>query len=296
MKPFTYLTPATVEEAVSLFGQHKETARYMAGGTDVIVKVKEGWMGPDYLINLKQIPGLDDLHKNEATGELSIGALVTHAMLEQSLLIRNEYPIIYDAVSNIGSLQVRNMGTIGGNLINAVPSADGAIPLIALDGAALLKGPDGERFVMVKDLFVQPYETVLTPGEILTKITIPARVPRTGSAYIKFGRRAAMELPLIGIGVLLVVDEDLSTCTRARVCLGVAGPTPLRAVKAEQMLEGQPVTSDLLTEAGKLAAEESQVRDSVRGQAWHRKEMIRVQVRRMGLKCLDIINQKARQA
>ncbi|MCA1785912.1 MAG: FAD binding domain-containing protein, partial [Desulfobacteraceae bacterium] len=151
MKPFTYLTPATVEEAVALFGQHKETARYMAGGTDVIVKVKEGWMAPDYLINLKQIPGLHDLHKNEATGELTIGALVTHAELEQSLLIRNEYPIIYDAVSNIGSLQVRNMGTIGGNLINAVPSADGAIPLIALDGKALLVGPDGERSVMVKD-------------------------------------------------------------------------------------------------------------------------------------------------
>jgi carbon-monoxide dehydrogenase medium subunit len=296
MKPFTYLNPATVEEAVALFGQHKETARYMAGGTDVIVKVKEGWMGPDYLINLKQIPGLDDLHKNEATGELTIGALVTHAVLEQSLLIRNEYPIIYDAVSNIGSLQVRNMGTIGGNLINAVPSADGAIPLIALDGTVLLKGPQGERSVMVKDLFVKPYETVLTPGEILTKITIPAQAPRTGSAYIKFGRRAAMELPLIGIGVLLVVDEDLSTCTRARICLGVAGPTPLRAVKAEQMLEGQPLTSDLLTEAGKAAAEESQVRDSVRGQAWHRKEMIRVQVRRMGLKCLDMIHQKARQA
>ncbi len=296
MKPFTYLTPATVEEAVALFGQHRETARYMAGGTDVIVKIKDGWMGPDYLINLKQIPGLNDLHKNENTGELTIGALVTHAMLEQSLLIRNEYPIIYDAVSNIGSLQVRNMGTIGGNLINAVPSADGAIPLIALDGSALLVGPKGERSVLVKDLFVQPYETVLTSGEILTKITIPAQVPRTGSAYIKFGRRAAMELPLIGIGVLLVVDEDLSICIRARVCLGVAGPTPLRAVKAEQMLEGQPVTSDLLTEAGKLAAEESQVRDSVRGQAWHRKEMIRVQVRRMGLKCLDIINQKARQA
>ena len=296
MKPFTYLNPATVEEAVALFGKHRETARYMAGGTDVIVKVKEGWMGPDYLINLKQIPGLDDLHKNEATGELTIGALVTHAVLEQSLLIRNEYPIIYDAVSNIGSLQVRNMGTIGGNLVNAVPSADGAIPLIALDGTALLKGPEGERSVMVKDLFVKPYETVLTPGEILTKITIPAQAPRTGSAYIKFGRRAAMELPLIGIGVLLVVDEDLSTCTRARICLGVAGPTPLRAVNAELMLEGQPVTSELLTEAGNTAAEESQVRDSVRGQAWHRKEMIRVQVRRMGLKCLDIIQQKARQA
>jgi CO/xanthine dehydrogenase FAD-binding subunit len=296
MKPFTLLTPSTVEEAVSLFGQHRETARYIAGGTDVIVKVKEGWMAPDYLISLKQIPGLSDLVQNEATGELSIGAMVTHAVLEKSLIIRNDYPIIYDAVSNIGSLQVRNMGTIGGNLINAVPSADGAIPLIALDGTALLAGPEGERSVPVKDLFVKPYETVLTPGEILRKITIPAQAQRTGSAYIKFGRRAAMELPLIGIGVLLVVDEDLVTCTRARICLGVAGPTPMRAKKAEKLLEGNPVTPDFLTEAGKLAAKESQVRDSVRGQAWHRKEMIRVQVRRMGLKCLDIIAQKAKKS
>ncbi len=290
MNPFTLLTPDTVEDAIRLFGQHSETARYIAGGTDVIVKIKEGWMAPSYLISLKGIPGLSELIKNETTGELGIGAMVTHAALESSVTIRTEYPIIHDAVSNVGSLQVRNMGTIGGNLINAVPSADGAIPMIALDGRALIRGPQGERSVDVKDLFVEPYKTVLTPGEILTQITLPARLPRTGSAYIKFGRRAAMELPLIGIGVLLALDTDRQTCVRARICLGVAGPTPLRAVAAEALLEGEKITDALLKQAGETAAGESQVRDSVRGQAWHRKEMIAVHVPRMGQRCLEIIN------
>ena len=293
MKPFTYLSPTTTEEAISFFGEHSQTSKYMAGGTDVIVKVKEGWMEPDFLISLKKIEEMNSLHKNEATGELSIGALVTHAVLEKSLLIQNKYPIIYDAVSNIGSLQVRNMGTIGGNLINAVPSADGAIPLIALDGVALLHGPDGERSCEVKDLFIAPYKTILKPGEILKKIIIPPQVPHTGSGYIKFGRRAAMELPLVGIGVLLTLDDDLTTCNKARICLGVAAPTPMRAIKAEKFLTGKEINEEILVEAGNLAAEESRVRDSVRGKAWHRKEMIRVHVKRMGLKCLEIIKNGA---
>ncbi len=289
MKAFKYLSPTSVEEAIAFHGQHSETAKYIGGGTDVIVKVKEGWMEPDFLISLKKIQEMSELHKNDATGELSIGAMVTHATLEKSLMIQNEYPIIYDAVSNIGSLQVRNVGTIGGNLINAVPSADGAIPLIALDGMALLHGPDGERSIEVKDLFVAPSKTVLKPREILKKITIPPQAPRTGSAYIKFGRRAAMELPLIGIGVLLTLDDDGQTCTKARICLGVAGPTPMRAFDAEKHLVGKKINEEILIEAGKIAADESKVRDSVRGKAWHRKEMIRVHVKRMGLKCLEII-------
>jgi carbon-monoxide dehydrogenase medium subunit len=289
MRPFKYLSPTTVEEAIAFHGRHSQTAKYIGGGTDVIVKIKDGWMEPDYLISLNKIEELSMLHKNKTTGELSIGAMVTHATLEKSLMIQNEYPIIYDAVSNIGSLQVRNVGTIGGNLINAVPSADGAIPLIALDGVALLHGPDGERSVEVKDLFVEPYKTILKPGEILKKITIQPQATHTGSAYIKFGRRAAMELPLIGIGVLLALDNDLATCTKARICLGVAAPTPMRAIEAENYLEGKKIDEKILVQAGNLAADESKVRDSVRGKAWHRKEMIRVQVRRMGLKCLKII-------
>ncbi|MCD4743236.1 MAG: hypothetical protein K8R67_12240, partial [Desulfobacteraceae bacterium] len=149
--------------------------------------------------------------------------------------------------------------------------------------------PDGERSADVKDIFIAPYKTILKPGEILKKITIPPQAPNTGSAYIKFGRRAAMELPLIGIGVLLTLEDDLETCNKARICLGVAAPVPMRAFDAEKSLVGKKINEEILIEAGKIAAAESKVRDSVRGKAWHRKEMIRVQVRRMGLTCLEII-------
>ncbi len=289
MKPFTYLSPETLEQAFDLYVRHGDSAKYMAGGTDVIVKLKDGWLSPEFIISLKKIKDLALLQKDDATGGLSIGAMVTHSMLEKSEMIKKHYPIIHDAVSKIGSVQIRNAGTIGGNLINAVPSADGAIPMIALDGTAVIKGPEKERSVMVKDLFIEPYRTVLKPGEILTKIIIPACSPNTGSAYIKFGRRAAMELPLIGIGVLISLDDNKETCTKARICLGVAGPVPMRAYEAEKLLEGSRITPELLDRAGEKAAEESRVRDSVRGKAWHRKEMIKVQVRRMGLRCLDII-------
>ncbi|OQY00833.1 MAG: hypothetical protein B6I26_06025 [Desulfobacteraceae bacterium 4572_130] len=256
MNSFNYLSPKTIEQAISLSGQYGEKAKFIAGGTDIVVKLKKGEIKPEYLISLRKIKELTKFFKDYKTGELVISAMVTHASLEKSLIIQNKYPIIYDAVSNIGSLQVRNIGTIGGNLINAVPSADGAIPLIALDGIAVLYGSNGERFVKIKDLFVAPYKTILKPDEILKKIIIPKQAQNTGSAYIKFGRRAAMELPLVGIGVLLILDNDLKTCLKARIALGVAGP----------------------------------VRDSIRGKAWYRKEIIQVQVKRMGLKCLEIIN------
>ncbi len=288
MKSFAFHSPKTLDEAIALFGPPEKNSRYIAGGTDVIVKIKDEWMAPDHLVSLKQIKDLHTLERDESTGALRIGAMVTHRQLERSDMIKSHYPIIYDAVSNIGSVQVRNIATIGGNLVNAVPSADSAIPMIALDGAARIRGPKGERTVSLTDFFLGPYQTVLEPGEILVDITTSPQEPDTGSAYIKFGRRAAMELPLLGVGVLLGLDRNQKTCTRARICLGVAAPTPMRAREAENLLIGKPLDEALLEEAGLIEADESRVRDSFRGKAWHRKEMVKVLVRRMGLKCLEI--------
>jgi carbon-monoxide dehydrogenase medium subunit len=226
---------------------------------------------------------------NPDTGELHIGAFVTHRALETSSLIRLQYPIIHDAVQHIGSVQIRNVATIGGNLVNAVPSADGAIPLITLDARVKIYGAAGEREVDLIRFFEGPGQTVLERGEILTEIIVPKQPGRTGSAYQKFGRRAAMELPLIGVGVLLSVEEGANKCTKARVSLGVAAPTPIRTLSAEQYLVGKEITEETLSEAGRLAAEESRVRDSIRGVAWYRREMVSVFVRRMGMKCLERI-------
>jgi carbon-monoxide dehydrogenase medium subunit len=196
------------------------------------------------------------------------------------------YPILHDAVKNIGSVQIRNVATIGGNLVNAVPSADGAIPLIALDGKAHIYGAKGRRAVDLRRFFLGPGQCDLERGEILLEIVIPPLLPRTGGAYVKHGRREAMELPMLGVGALLSLEEDMATCARARICLGVAAPTPLRCLGAEKYLVGKTVDETSLTEAGRLAAEESRVRDSIRGLAWYRREMVGVLVKRMGMKAL----------
>jgi aerobic carbon-monoxide dehydrogenase medium subunit len=287
MRKFTYLTPKNLDEAVSLHESYGGRAKYIAGGTDVLVKIKEGKLAPDYLISLKGILDQEHPYLNHETGELFIGAFLTHSAVEKSSIVRLNYPILHDAVKNIGSVQIRNVATIGGNLVNAVPSADGAIPLIALDGKASIYGTKGRRLVDLRRFFLGPGQCDLDRGEILLEVVIPPLLPRTGGAYVKHGRREAMELPMLGVGTLLSLEEDGTTCARARICLGVAAPTPLRCLEAEKYLVGKTVDETSLDEAGRIAAEESRVRDSIRGLAWYRREMVGVLVKRMGMKALE---------
>ena len=221
-----------------------------------------------------------------------IGAFVTHHMIEKSTLVQAHYPILHDAIKNIGSVQIRNVATIGGNLVNAVPSADGAIPLIALDARVNIYGAKGQRSMELLRFFLGPGQCDLDKGEILTEIVIPPLPARTGSAYIKHGRREAMELPMLGVGVLLSLEADMQTCAKARICLGVAAPTPLRALQAEKYLVGKVLSEQNLEDAGRLAGEESKVRDSIRGLAWYRREMVGVLVKRMGFRALDRAKEK----
>ncbi|UCF91573.1 MAG: FAD binding domain-containing protein [Desulfobacterales bacterium] len=293
MRKFTYLVPKTLDEAISLHEARGERAKYIAGGTDVLVKIKEGKLAPDYLISLKHILSQDRPFLNNETGELYVGAFMTHRSIEKSPLVQLHYPILHDAVKNIGSVQIRNVATIGGNLVNAVPSADGAIPLIALDGKAHIYSAKGERTMELLRFFLGPGQCDLGRGEILTEVVIPPQRPRTGSAYMKHGRREAMELPMLGVGVLLSLEEDLNTCAQARICLGVAAPTPFRALMAEKFLVGKAINAENLAEAGRIAGDESRVRDSIRGVAWYRREMVGVLVKRMGLKALERAENKA---
>jgi carbon-monoxide dehydrogenase medium subunit len=287
MRNFAYFVPRSLNEAISMHESRRGRAKYIAGGTDVLVKIKEGKIAPDVLISLRHILAQDRPFLNAETGELYIGAFMTHRSIERSPLIQHRYPILHDAVKNIGSVQIRNVATIGGNLVNAVPSADGAIPLIALDGKAHIYGAKGDRLIELARFFLGPGQCDLQGAEILTEIIIPPIAPRTGGAYIKHGRREAMELPMLGVGVLVSLEPDMATCAQARICLGVAAPTPFRAREAEAFLAGRPVTEETLSEAGRIAAGESRVRDSIRGVAWYRREMVGVLVRRMGLLALE---------
>ena len=288
MKKLEYLQPKSINEAISLLESHGDSAKYVAGGTDVIVKCKEKKIAPHYLVSLR---GLKDLAyiQRDAEGILRIGALTTHRMLETSPLIRSHYPAIHDAVQNIGSVQVRNVATIGGNICNAVPSADGIIPLLTLGAHLTLVGPKGKRSLPLKSFFLGPGQTLMDHGEILTEFFIPTLLPRTTGGYIKHTRREAMELPILGVGMGLSLAEDKKTCTKVRVALGVAAPTPIRALLAEEYLTGKEVNEQTLAEVGTKAAQETKMRDSIRGQAWYRKEMVGVLISRLGLKCLERI-------
>ena len=284
MRTFEYLKPASLEEALSLLAQHGEKARVIAGGTDLMVQWKKKLVHCDYLISLRNVPELNFIELNDG---LRIGSATTHRSLELSREIRSAFPVITDAVSNLGSVQVRNSGTIGGNLCNAAPSADTAPPMLVLEAEVKISGPSGVRSVPIDQFFEGPGKTVLEHGELVTHFHVPQPSPRTGMAYLKHGRRKAMDLPILGVAVLLSFEEDLKTCTKARIGLGVVAPTPMRARNAEAFLQGKVVDEAALDEAGRIASEEATPRTTIRGSAWYRKEMIRVLVKRAGLTCLQ---------
>jgi len=284
VRSYEYLKPTSLKEALELLGRYGEKAKLVAGGTDLMVQWKKKIISPEYVISLRNVPELSFVTYES---DLKIGSATTHRTLELSPIIREHFPILLDAVSNLGSVQVRNSATIGGNICNAAPSADTAPPLLALDAVAHIAGPQGERTMPIAEFFKGPSRTALASGEIVTHFSIPRPSPNTGMAYWKHTRRKAMDLPILGVAVLLSFGQDGKTCAKARISLGVAAPTPMRARKAEAYLEGKEVDRGALDESGKIAAGEASPRTTIRGSQWYREEMIRVLVRRTGLMCIE---------
>lgn len=261
----------------------------MSGGTDLLVEMKEGIITPQYVIDLKQISGLN---KIEFDGKcLKIGALATVHEIEISPWIKKYSEILAEAASLLGSLQIRNKGTIGGNLCHASPSADLASPLIALEGKVRIFGKNGERMEELENFFVGPGMTILNPDEILIEIQIPIPSPNTYGTYLKFSPRKAMDLAVVGVAIMITLNLSNHICTKARIILGAVAPTPIRAQKSEKILEGRKIEEDLLEEASNLAAEESRPISDVRGSSWYRKEMIKVLVHQGITRTLEKIKQ-----
>ena len=308
MKKFDYLRPQTLEEALSLLNQHGKKAKLIAGGTDVIVLIKQKAMMPEVLISLRGIPGLDQIRYD---GALKIGAMVTHRGIEKSEVIRKEFSALTDAADVLGSIQIRNIATIGGNICTAAPSADTATPLLVLGTQAKIKSLSEEKMVPIEGFFTGPGETILKKGEMVTELVVPKPLPNTGSAYWKLQRRLALDLPILGVSVLLSLDKgtvscsdmlcttspissilhtmekDELTCKEIRIALGVAAPTPIRALKAENLMRGKKISDELLEEVANTASAEAQPRDSIRGEAWYRKDLVRVLVKRMAMKSIE---------
>lgn len=232
---------------------------------------------PEYVINVKTIPNLDYI-RHDGDG-LRIGALATLGEIENSPLISDRFPVIGDTARKIGTPQVRNVATVGGNLCNASPSADMAPPLIGFGAKARLMGPEGERIVALEQFFTGPGESKLHIGEMLTEIQISDPPPRTRGVYVKLPARTAIDLAVVGVAVVLTLDAKGGQILDARIVLGAVAPTPMRARQAESVIKGKTMSDRLTEEAAQIAAEEAKPISDVRGSASYRKEMVEVLTR-----------------
>jgi carbon-monoxide dehydrogenase medium subunit len=277
MRFFEFEQPATLDEAVALLQGGAGRASLMAGGTDLLVQIKEHVRQPDRVIDLKRIPGMDDFEFDERTG-LRLGALVTTRQVETSTLMQRHYASLARAATDFASIQVRHRATVVGNICRASPSADTLPPLIADRAELLVHGPNGQRRCALEDFFQGPGRTALQPGEIVTHVLAPPPPPHTGKAYIKHGRRAQRELATVGVAVTITLQH--ARCTEIGIVLAAVAPTPLRARAAEARLRDLPVTKGAIEAAAQAAADECRPIADVRASAEYRRDMVRVLTRR----------------
>jgi carbon-monoxide dehydrogenase medium subunit len=273
--------PKTIGEALSLLKKYNGKARVFAGGTDLLPKMKRRELVPKYLIDLNGIPDLRFIKYEKEKG-LRIGAATTLSEILESSIVQKRYPILAETVSQMASIQVRNTGTIGGNLCNAVPSADTAPPLIVLGAQLKIVGPNPrkERMVLVEGFFKGPDRTVLGSTELVSEIQIPPPITGSCGAYLKHTLRREMDLAIVGVAVWLVLDSKKNICNDIRIALGAVSPIPMRAKKAEAILRGKTLDGDLIENVARMASEESKPIDDIRSSAEYRKEMVKVLTKR----------------
>ena len=279
MRPFTYQAPTSLDKAVTLLVSRGGQARPLAGGTDLLVQMRHGLLAPDVVVDLKQIPELNQLWFDVHTG-LTVGAAVSCARLCEQAVVRERYPGLVDAASIIGGPAIRERATLGGNLCNAAPSGDTIPAMMVLGATCNLAGPDGARTLPVETFCTAPGQTVLAPGELLVSIQFPAPQPRSGARYLRFIPRGEMDIAVAGAGAWLRLDEEQSHIAEARVALAAVAPTPLLAVDAADALHGQPPTEAAFARAAQLAQETARPITDARGTAAQRHHLVGVLVKR----------------
>ena len=272
MKSFEFFEPTTLAEASRLFTA--EHAQLLAGGTDLVIGMKALTETPQSVISLQKIAGLAGITR-DGDG-VSIGAMTKVRDIELSDEIQNGYTALAEGAAEIGSIQIRNLATIGGNIAHASPAADTVAALLALDAQVDIASADGERSVPIDTFFTGPGQTVLRAGELITRFRLPN--PASGSHYIKHKIREVMDLAFIGVASAVEVANG--TITGARIGLAAVAPTPIRAREAEALLAGKSLTDALLAEAGEAAAAACSPISDLRCSAEHRREMVDVLTRR----------------
>lgn len=277
MRRFDYAAPPTVAEATQILSSNAG-ARALAGGTDLIIQMKERGRPVPLLVSLRRIGDLAEL---DADGSLVLGAMARCGDLASSAAIQAGWPIIADGAELVGSVQIRNRATVGGNMCNAAPSADVAPALIALDATAHIARGTGERAVPLSEFFRGPGQTVLQAGEILTRLTADRPGTGSGGAYLRHVPRREMDIAVVGVAVQLRLDRDARTIADARVVLASVAPTPIRSPSAEQALIGTPLNEEALRRAGEGAAADARPISDVRASADYRRELLKVYTRRV---------------
>jgi carbon-monoxide dehydrogenase medium subunit len=274
---FDYLAPESIGEAITALSRFRGSARIIAGGTDLINLIRTKAIRPYCLVDIGNIPGLDVL-KYDPRGTLTIGALATIRSLELSAAVRDRHAIIAQAAGQMGSMAIRNVGTLGGNLCHASPAADTAPCLIALDAMVKIAGPAGERTVRAENFFTRPGQTVLEEGEVLVEVRVPAMAPQSKAIYLKHAIRGAADLAIVGVAVTAGLNDG---CFRGvRIALGAVAPTPMRAKIAEKVLEGKKLGDAVIAEAARAASAECRPITDVRASADYRREMVQVLTQR----------------
>lgn len=277
---FEYYLPRAPEEALILLNQLGSKAKVLAGGTDLLLLVKDKIIRPEYMIDINQIAEFKGITYEPGAG-MMIGAATKIAEVECNAIIREKYYALHQAAGELGSVQVRNMATLGGNSCNASPAAETPTPLVALGARVVLRSLAGERELSLADFILGNRETALAQGEMLTKFILPEPAPRSASRYAYLGLREAMEIDVVNMAVYLALAEDCRTIEDLRLVMGSVAPRPLLSINAPAVLGGMEFSSALAEKAAEAAANEARPISDLRGSAQYRREMVKVLARRL---------------
>ena len=292
MTPFEYRTPKSLKEVHANLKEFGSDAKLVAGGTALIIMMKQRLVRPSCLISLRSVRGLNGIELQN--GVLRIGGLATHRQLETSPLIRRRLRMLAETYHHVATLRVRNMATVGGGLAHADPNQDPPPSLIALGATLKATSANGSRVIPMDEFFKDYYETVLNPDELITEVMVPKLPPNSGAAYIKFLPRTADDYATVSAAAVLTLDKSNKTIADVRIALGSVGVTPIRATAAEAVLRGQPLKTEAFAEAGEKAKEAVDPISDFRGSAGYKKDMAAVFVRRALEKALGDLRQQSR--
>jgi carbon-monoxide dehydrogenase medium subunit len=278
MRAFEFYAAKDASDAVALLAQHGPKVKVLAGGTDLLADLKFAAAShhPQVVVDISRA---DDMRGIEMTEQgLRIGSLVTHTEIMRSPIIREQLPALVDAAHTIGAVQTRNLGTLGGNLVTAVPSMDSGPTLVALDAIVTIAGPEGKRQLPITQFWTAPRRTVLKTGELLVEVIIPKENVGKPTHFLKFGLRKGQALALVNVAAAFWVDGN--TFKAPRIGLGAVAPTVITAPSAESFLAGKPITPENMAEGGKLAVNDAKPINDFRASAGYRRDLIAVLTRR----------------